>query len=137
MAYSIVQTLYIMAFAFLFERMGFRFKWFLPLACVFVVASLLTVPEIGQGILPELMISGAEDHSQILATLMSLVFYPLHAFITVHFMKFHPQNTSRCEQWVIKGAIYMGAAMMAGFLLAVFMMIGMSIYLFTFSSAHL
>lgn len=128
MAYGFIQTLYIAAFAFLFEKMGFRLKWFLPLASVLVVAALLTAPETGKGMAPDAALSGASDPPPLLVALMYLIFCPIHAFITIKLLKFQSRSMSRLERLIAKGAIYMVAAMMAGFVFMVFMMAGMLLY---------
>jgi hypothetical protein len=128
MAYGLMQTFYIAAFAFLFEKKGFRLQWFLPLALVFVVIALLTSPGIGKGMLPDAMMPGASDPPPLIVAIMYLIFCPIHAFITVKLMKFLGGSMSRLERLIAKGAIYMFAAMIAGFVFMVFMMAGMLLY---------
>jgi hypothetical protein len=128
MAYGFIQTLYIVAFAFLFEKKGFRLQWFVPLALGFVVIALLTAPEIGKGLLPDSMLAGASDPPPLIVALMYLIFLPIHAFITVKLLKFQSQSLSWLERLIVKGAIYMFAAMIAGFVFMVIMMAGMLLY---------
>lgn len=125
MIYGLIQLIYVTVFAILFEKMGFRWKWFLPLAGAFIAATLLIS---GKALLGFTASTGPEDRMPLLSTPMYIIFCPIHAFITVHVMKAIPKNSPRFEQVFVKVLIYWGAAMAAGAVLTVFIMLGAMAY---------
>jgi len=114
--YEYIQSVYILVFGLLLSRQGFKWNWFLPLAGIFLASTLLTVPEIGSRLLLRPMVSEPGDRLQLMAAPMLIIFYPLHAFVTVAVARRLPQNMSRAESKVVKAAAYIGAAVAAGVL---------------------
>jgi len=119
MIYSFILPAYIAAFAILFEKMGFRWKWFLPLALAFIVATLLA--SLVSGISPQASdgSTGMEDRFQLLATPLYILFCPIHAFITVRVMKAIPKDSPRFDQLFVKVLIYAAAAWAASFVFVI------------------
>lgn len=128
MIYSLLLPAYITAFAILFEKMGFRWKWFLPLAAAFVIATLFTLPWGDQGLFRSIASAKAEDRIQLLTTPMFLIFCPIHALVTVRVMKAIPGNSPVFQRMVVKLLVYIASAWAAGFIFMLFGMIGFSLY---------
>jgi hypothetical protein len=126
MAFGIIQTLYIIAFAFLFEKAGFRWKWFLQLASAFIIATLLTALATGQGF--SSAPADAEDRMKLAAVPMYLIFCPIHAFITVSVMNALPRDAPRFQKLFVKILIYQAAALAAGAVLMLVAMVVMLVY---------
>ena len=119
--YEWIQSVYILLFGFLLSRQGFKWNWFLPLAGIFLVLTLLTVPEIGNFLLLRSVMSEPGDRLQLMAAPMMIIFYPLHAFVTVAVTRRLPKNMSLVESKIVKTAVYMGAAVAAGIIWTVLM----------------
>ncbi len=127
-AYGFIQTLYIVAFGLFLGKQGFRWRWFLPLAGVFLAATLLTVPGFGKGLLPAALLAAAGDRRQFMAAPMMLIFYPLHAFVTVFVMSRLRDDPKGLERVALRVAVYMGAALLSGFIWTILMMGMMMIF---------
>ena len=119
--YELIQAVYIVVFGILLGRRGFRWNWFLPLGGIFFASTLLTVPEIGSRLLLRPIVSEPGDRLQLMAAPMLVIFYPLHAFITVAVTRRLPQKMSVVESKIVWAAVYMGAAVAAGILWTVLM----------------
>ena len=126
MAFGIIKILYIIAFAFLFEKTGFKWKWFLQLASAFIIATLLAALATGKGF--SLAAEDAEHRMQLAAAPMYLIFCPIHAFITVSIMHALPRNAPRYQKLFVKIMIYQAAAIAAGAVLVLVAMIIMLVY---------
>ncbi len=122
MAYGYIQALYILAFGLFLSRQGFNWKWFLPLAGAFMAATLLTVSEFGGGLLPGSLVSPPGDRRQLAAAPMMLIFYPIHAFVTVKVMSHLPPNLTGLQRTIVAVVVYLGAALSSGFIWTVLMM---------------
>jgi len=127
--YELIQSVYILIFGLLLGRQGFQWKWFLPLAGVFLVSTLLTVPEIGSRLLLRPIVSDPGDRLQLMAAPMLIIFYPLHAFVTVAVTRRLPQKMSFAESKIVYMAVYFGAAVAAGFIWVVLMAVIMMPFL--------
>jgi hypothetical protein len=119
--YEWIQSLYILLFGLLLSRRGFKWNWFLPLAGLFLVLTLLTVPEIGNLLHLGPVVSAPNDRLQLMAAPMMIIFYPLHAYVTVVVTRHLPKNMHLVESKIVKAAVYMGAAVVAGVIWVVFM----------------
>jgi hypothetical protein len=119
--YEWIQSVYILLFGLLLSRRGFKWNWFLPLAGIFLVATLLTVPEIGNLLMLRSVVSGSSDRVQLMAAPMMIIFYPLHAYVTVAVTRRLPKNLSLVESKIVKTAVYMGAAVAAGIIWVLFL----------------
>jgi hypothetical protein len=124
MIYGLVQVIYIAIFATLFEKRGFRWEWFLPLAGAFAAATLLTSFLAEGGLPPVLASGGAEGRLQILAVPMYILFIPIHALITVGVMKALPADTPLFDRLFARVVVYLAAAMAAGFVFSLLMLAG-------------
>ena len=128
MIYGFIEFIYVAAFVALFEKKGFRWQWFLPLAAAFIVATVSRGFMSG-GNLPFSMVSGgAEDRLQVLSSFMYILFLPIHAFITVRVMKALPGHSPLFDRLLARLLAYIAAAMAAGFIFSVLMMLGMAAY---------
>lgn len=128
MIYGFIQIIYIAVFAALFEKRGFRWQWFLPLAAGFAAATLLTAFLAGRAMPSALAPGEAESRIQLLAVPMYILFIPIHALITVGVMKALPANTPVFERLFVRVLIYMAAAMAAGFVFSMLAMAGMVLF---------
>jgi hypothetical protein len=128
MIYGFIQIMYLVIFAALFEKKGFRWNWFLPLAAAFAGATLLTALMAGRGLPPLLASGGVEDRVYLLAVPMYILFIPIHAFITVGVMKHLPANAPVFDRLFARVLVYIAAAMAAGFVFSMLAMAGMVLF---------
>ena len=126
MEFGIIQALYIIAFAFLFEKAGFKWKWFLQLVSVFLTATLLAALATGKGF--SLAAGEAENRLRLAAAPLYVLFCPIHAFITVSVMNALPRDTPRFQKLFVKVMIYQAAAMAAAAVLVLVVMAAMTVY---------
>ena len=132
MADLYIQAVYLLLFSLIIDRYGFNWRWFVPLAGAFLVAALLPIPEVGGWLLPAALLNAPGDRHQIIAAPMLIIFYPLHAFVSVQVMRRLPPNTNWLERLIVRGVAYMATAFVAGFICMLLLMgIFMAYFLFT------
>lgn len=113
--FTLLQSIYLAAFWYFYEKKGFRLKWFIPLALGIIAGTFLVMRRLCGQWLPADPGPQGELSLPIITAIALVVIYPVHAVLTVVFFKLlKVDNFPLIQRLIYRGVIYITATMITG-----------------------